>query len=106
MNPSSPLTAKQAKFVNEYLLDLNGSRAAVAAGYGVAGARVTACRTLANPNVRAVIEARQAWDRQRLEISRQDANRGLLEAVDVAREQANPAAMIAGWKTLACGEGR
>lgn len=94
------LTAKQSKFVSEYLVDGNGTRAAVAAGYGRAGARVTACRTLANPNVRAVVGARQSQDARRLEISRQDAIKGLLEAVDLAREQANPAAMISGWKTI------
>ncbi len=90
----SALTAKQARFIEEYLVDGNGTRAAIAAGYGRAGARVTACRTLANPNVRAQIEARQAKDARRLQIERQDLISGLLEAVEMGRERREPMAMI------------
>lgn len=96
------LTQKQQRFVAEYLVDGNGARAAIAAGYGVAGARVRAHRlTRDNKAVMAALEARQAQDSQRLQIERQDAIKGLLEAIQLAKEQANPAAMIAGWKTLA-----
>jgi phage terminase small subunit len=98
----SILTAKQQRFVAEYLVDGNGARAAVAAGYGRAGAKVTAHRlTHANRAVQAQIQARQAVDSQRLHIERQDVIAGLLGAIEQARAQANPAAMIAGWKTLA-----
>ncbi len=101
MSISASLTSKQARFVAEYLVDGNGSRAAVAAGYGRAGARVAACRTLANANVRAAIAARQGVDAKRLEIERQDVIQGLLEGVAQAKSQANPAAMIAGWREIA-----
>jgi hypothetical protein len=37
MPTSATLTAKQAKFVNEYRVDGNGTRAAVAAGLGIQG---------------------------------------------------------------------
>ena len=95
------LTAKQQRFVAEYLVDGNGARAALAAGYGPAGAKVTAHRlTHANRAVEAEIRARQALDSQRLQIDREGVIAGLLEAIDQAREQANPAAMIAGWKTI------
>ena len=94
------MTPKQAKFVAEYLVDGNGSRAAIAAGYGRAGARVAACRALANANVRAAIAARQGVDARRLEIERQDVIQGLLEGVAAAKSQANPAAMIAGWREI------
>jgi phage terminase small subunit len=36
------LTQKQQRFVAEYMVDGNGSRAAIAAGYGHAGARIRA----------------------------------------------------------------
>ncbi len=88
------LTSKQARFIDEYLVDGNGTRAAIAAGYGRAGARVTACRTLANPNVRALIQTRQAEDARRLQIERQDLISDLLEAVEMGRERREPMAMI------------
>lgn len=95
------LTAKQQRFVAEYLVDGNGARAAVAAGYGRAGAKVTAHRlTHANPAVQAEIQARQALDSQRLQIERQDVIQGLLEAVQLAKLQGNPAAVISGWREI------
>ena len=91
---SPNLTAKQAKFVAEYLVDSNGTRAAVAAGYGVAGARVAACRTLANDNVQKALQARQSADATKLSIQRNDVLQSLLKAYNLALEQCNPAAMV------------
>lgn len=96
----SELTAKQARFIDEYLVDGNGTRAAVAAGYGRAGARVTACRTLANPNVRALIEERQAEDARRLQIEREGLIAALLEAFNIARANQEPAAMVSACREL------
>lgn len=94
------LNVKQSKFVAEYLIDANGSAAAVRAGYGVAGAKVTACRMLTRPNVQKALQARQAEDATRLSIARDDVLKGLLEAVAQAREQGNPMAMIRGWAEI------
>lgn len=95
------LTAKQLRFVAEYLVDGNGARAAMAAGYGRAGAKVTAHRlTHANPAVQAAIAARQDEDACRLEIERHTVIQGLLRAIEQARVQSNPAAMIAGWREV------
>lgn len=52
------LTPKQARFVEEYIVDLNGSAAAIRAGYSKTGASVEAARLLANAKIgRAVAEA-------------------------------------------------
>ena len=101
---SEALTTRQDRFVAAYTG--NATQAAIGAGYSPRSARQHAARMMANAAIQAALAARQGENARTLEISRQDAIRGLLEAVDVAREQANPAAMIAGWKTLACGEGR
>lgn len=53
------LTPKQARFVDEYLVTLNGTQAAIKAGYAEAGANVTASKLLANPNLRAIIDQRK-----------------------------------------------
>ena len=96
----STLSPKQAKFVAEYLVDGNGSRAALAAGYGESGRSVAAVRLLGNASVRAAIAARQGLDARRLRIKRQDVIQGLLEVVQIAREQAKPAVMISAYKEL------
>lgn len=100
MPATATLTAKQAKFVSEYLVDGNGTRAAVAAGYGRAGARTTASRTLANAGVQRALQARQRADATRLSLSREAALQGLLGAIATAREKGDAAAMISGWVAI------
>lgn len=56
------LTFRRARFVAEYLVDGNGTRAAIAAGYGVAGAPVAAFRLLRNDKVQNALQARQSAD--------------------------------------------
>ena len=102
MPTTSHLTAKQARFVEEYLVDGNGAGAAVRAGYSASGAHVTASRMLRNPTpVARAIEERQAADATRLSLRREDVLAGLLEAVDQARVQGEPMGMIAGLRELA-----
>jgi phage terminase small subunit len=100
MSPCVALTAKQSKFVGWYLAGECGTRAAKAAGYGKAGAHVTASRLLKNPKVQEALQARQTADATRLSLRREDALQGLLEAIQQARAQGNPAAMIAGWREI------
>jgi phage terminase small subunit len=53
-----PLTPKQARFVEEYVLDLNASRAAIRAGYSSRTADVQGPRLLGNVRIkRAIAEA-------------------------------------------------
>lgn len=54
------LTAKQARFVEEYLRDSNGTQAAARAGFSRKSAARQAVDLLHNPHVRAQIEKRQA----------------------------------------------
>ncbi len=50
------LTAKQEMFVQEYLIDLNATQAAIRAGYSTATAKDIGCENLAKPNIRARID--------------------------------------------------
>lgn len=63
------LTAKQSIFVDEYLIDGNATRAAIAAGYAEGSARVTGCRLLANPNIAKAIAKAQEARSKRTEIT-------------------------------------
>lgn len=66
------LPPRQAAFVREYLVDLNGTQAAIRAGFSKRGASVTAARLLAKPKIsEAISEARQRRE-QRIEIRAED----------------------------------
>lgn len=52
------LNPRQLRFVDEYLVDLNGTRAAIRAGYSTRGADVAGVRLLANARVTALLTER------------------------------------------------
>jgi len=51
------LTAKQQKFVDEYLIDLNATQAAIRAGYSVSTANRIGSENLTKPDIAAAIQA-------------------------------------------------
>ena len=55
----SKLTERQKRFADEYLIDLNGTQAAIRAGYSAKTAEVTACRLLRNNKVQEYIQRQQ-----------------------------------------------
>ena len=85
---------KQLRWIDEYLIDVNGAAAAVRAGYSPKSARSIAHENLTKPDIQAVLQARQAVMAKELQITRQGVIRGLLDAVEMGREQHNPAAMV------------
>jgi phage terminase small subunit len=60
---------KRTVFVREYLIDRNGTRAAIAAGYAPRSASVTSCRLLTNAKVAAEVLALTEDRLERLEIT-------------------------------------
>lgn len=99
-NACSTLTAKQVRFLAEYGKDANGTRSAIAAGYGRAGAHVTASRLLRNPKVQKALQARQRADATRLSLSRDRVVAGLLGAIEQAKLAGEPSSVIAGWREV------
>ncbi|GAB2774263.1 hypothetical protein GCM10027275_16620 [Rhabdobacter roseus] len=57
---NKPLTDKQKRFCDEYVLDFNATQAAIRAGYSEKSAREIACRLLTNVDVQKRIEERKA----------------------------------------------
>lgn len=51
INKETGLTDKQERFCQEYIIDFNGTQAAIRAGYSEATARSTASEYLAKPNI-------------------------------------------------------
>ncbi len=75
------LTPRQARFVDEYLIDLNGTQAAIRAGYSAKGAPVRAAELLTNRNVAEAVAEAQAKRSERTQV---DADRVLREWLEVA----------------------
>ncbi len=73
------LTAKQERFVSEYLIDLNATQAAIRAGYAKSGARVEGTRLLANARVAKAVALGRAKQEQRAEIKADDVIRELVK---------------------------
>lgn len=71
------LTARRAAFAREYLVDRNGTQAAIRAGYAKKGAGQEAERLLKNAHVSAVIAAGTAKQAQAAEITGENILREL-----------------------------
>jgi phage terminase small subunit len=95
------LTAKQARWVDEYLACGDASASAVKAGFSQNGAGVAGNRMLKNAYVQKALHERQTADATRLSLRREDVLNGLLEAVATAKERLDPSAMVAAWKQVA-----
>ncbi|MBP6018786.1 MAG: terminase small subunit [Burkholderiaceae bacterium] len=62
------LTPKQQRFVEEYLIDLNATQAAIRAGYSPRSAKQHADAMLAKPHIAAAVAAAQASRSERIEV--------------------------------------
>lgn len=78
--PEPQLTPKQQRFVDEYLIDLNGTQAAIRAGYSVRTANEQAAQLLAKLSVQQAVAEAQARRQQRTEIT---ADRVVREAWNI-----------------------
>ena len=72
------MNAKQKRFVEEFLIDLNGKQAAIRAGYSARTAEVQASRLLSNAKVKAAVDAAKA---QRSKETKIDAEYVLKQSV-------------------------
>lgn len=100
-NSSATLTLKQLRWIDEYLVDMNAAAAAVRAGYSERSARSIACELLTKHDIQAVLKARQAAMAKELQLTRQGVIQGLLEAVNIGREQQNSGAMVTALREIA-----
>lgn len=66
------LTPKQEAFCREFLVDLNGTQAAIRAGYSASTARQTAAENLSKPAISERIAELQAGRARRTDIAADD----------------------------------
>ena len=75
------LTEKQKRFVDEYLIDLNATQAAIRAGYSVRTAKDIGCENLAKPNIQQKISEKMAERSKRTGVNQ---DRIVLELAKIA----------------------
>lgn len=88
MDKTEPkLTGKQRAFVREYVIDHNGTRAALAAGYAQSGAHVQANRLLNKANVQAEIAKAEAKHAEECGLSAKFVLDGLMRNFERAMQE-------------------
>ena len=88
------MTPKQERFVQEYMLDLNATQAAIRAGYSAKTAEQQGPRLLGNVGVAAAIQAGQAEFRKRMEVSKESVTDQLNTAYDMAEANGQTSVMV------------
>ena len=80
------LTDKQRRFVDEYLVDLNATQAAIRAGYSKRRASEIGSQNLRKPEIAEAISAAQAERSQRTQITQDYVLQGIVETVERCRQ--------------------
>lgn len=75
--PTDEFTAKERRFVEEYLVDLNATQAALRAGYSARSARAQGGELLQRPKVAAAIAAAQSARAARTQLAADEVLRNL-----------------------------
>lgn len=88
------MTPKQAAFIEQYLIDHNGTQAAVRAGYSARTARQQAVELLANAEVQQAIKAAELSAQQRNAITVDDLLSELEDARQLAKLEGQASAMV------------
>lgn len=99
MQPSC--TARQRRFVDEYLTCRNGAEAARRAGYAERSARITACRLLTKANIKAALAVKEQELNKLAQIDKIRVVNELVRGVEIARSHANAGVVISGWVHIA-----
>ncbi|MCT8655972.1 terminase small subunit, partial [Glaesserella parasuis] len=80
----SKLTDKQQRFVEEYLIDLNATQAAIRAGYSEKTARSIGQRLLTFVDIQEAIQEAQNKRAARVNVTQDDVLKGLLEIISMS----------------------
>lgn len=86
----SNLTPKQLMFVKEYMVDLNGTQAAIRAGYSKKTANEQAARLLANVSVAAAVKEEIENRMKRVDISADYVLNTIVETVERCKQEIEP----------------
>lgn len=97
-NPDRPLTSRMKEFVKLWAQGETILSAAIRAGYNDGG--TYAYRLAKDPAILKIYHREKEAYAAAVGMTRQKVMEGLLEAVEMAKIQADPTAMIAGWREV------
>ena len=97
-NPDRPLTSRMKEFVKLWAQGETILSAAIRAGYNDGG--TYAYRLAKDPAILKIYHREKEAYAAAAGMTRQKAREGLVEAVEMAKIQADPTAMIAGWREV------
>lgn len=87
MTKKKPLTDKQKRFIDEYVVDYNATQAAIRAGYSEKTARTQGSLNMTNVDIQAEIKRRQEALSEKLEYTADDWTRDVLELKNRSMEE-------------------
>ncbi len=96
----SDLTPKQAGFVEEYLIDLNATQAAIRAGYSKKTANEQGAQLLAKLSIRQAVAEAQAIRSKRTAITQDEVIQGLKKEATLEGEGSSHSARVSAWAHL------
>ena len=94
------LTPKQRRFVDEYLIDLNATQAAIRAGYSPKTGEQQGFQLLKKTSVSEAIEQAQQERQKRTLVTQDDVIRGLLTEAEWQGEGSSHSARVSAWAHL------
>ncbi len=94
------MTDKRARFVDEYLVDLNATQAATRAGYSEKTAYSQGQRLLKDVEVAKAIAERQAERAERVRVTADDVLAGLLREAKGEGQDTHTSARVSAWAQI------
>lgn len=94
------LTPKQQRFVEEYLIDLNATQAAIRAGYSEKTAQEQSSRLLSNVMVQEAVQKAKNKLSERTELTVDMVVQGLLKEAQDYAEGSTQSARVSAWAHL------
>lgn len=95
------LTTKQQRFVEEYVIDFNASRAAISAGYSEKTARSISSELLTKPDIRSSVKSHLEQLSTDSYVSREVILTGLLKEAMGKGENCTATSRVSAWDKLA-----
>lgn len=94
------LTDKQQRFVDEYLIDLNATQAAIRAGYSEKTAKEIGSENLTKPNIAKAITEAQEKLSNKAQVTVEMVVQGLLNEAKDLSEGSTQSARVSAWAHL------
>ena len=88
------LTARQKCFIAEYLIDLNGTQAAIRAGYNKNSAKVIGCENLTKPDIQAALSEAMQKRAEKTQLTAQSVIDDIAEIKADAKKKTDSGMMV------------